>query len=267
MAEVGAGLALSACVGAGCTFTVSGVGELPSDDAGEPPDLAVADVTVEPKRDLAEVRDLAAPPDLAGLVVPSFLPPDIVDANAAALDKVSLIDTSLLQIARDGGPLAAPPAGVGFRVVNGIAVLTVGKMTIERQLRVVGGAPLAIIAADEITVGAELFANATFDAPGPGGYPPGMGPGAGPAGVGGATGDTGGAGARLAARPTAPSATAVARRRRDPAFFVYQDHGQQLGRNLCQRRRRARRLRQRQRRHAGRRWRLGRDAGGRGAGD
>jgi len=193
---------VSALVAVACSFSVPGLGlDEERTDLGAA-DLAVADGPMA-------VEDLAPPPpdltpavDLAGAVLPSFLPYTVVDANAADLDKVVLIDTSALMLQREGdSALRAPPAGVGFQLVNGIAVLSVGKMNIDRQLRVVGGAPLSIVAAAEIVVNAEVFANAALDLPGPGGWPSGTGPGAGPMGTSGMNGDdSGGAGGSYGTR-------------------------------------------------------------------
>jgi hypothetical protein len=198
------GLALSsACAVAAvaCTFSVRGLEtnpgggvdvEVPDGPPSTPDDLAGA-----PADDLTTT----APVDLANAVLPSFLPPTVVDGNAADLDRVTRIDTSALTIQRENDPTpGAPPPGVGFRQVNGIAVLTVGRMNIDRTLRVVGAAPLAIVAAKEISVNAEVLANAELDAAGPGGWPPAMGPGAGPSPSSSTGDDPGGAGGSYGTR-------------------------------------------------------------------
>jgi hypothetical protein len=159
--------------------------------------VAPPDMAMEPA-DLAVIPELAVPQsDLTGVVVYDLLGVDlahgpIVPSNttvaynpaAADLSGVVGIDTTALQIAitagpgNDGGTLAAPPTGVGFVVDGSFAVLTVGKWTVDKEVRVTGTRGLIVIA-KSVDIVNVIHAEAVGATRGPGGFAPASGPGAG----------------------------------------------------------------------------------------
>jgi len=146
--------------------------------------------------DMATPPDLAMPPaDLHGVVTFDLLSVDLAhgpivpsnttvpyNPNAADLSGVVAIDTSGLQLAiaagagNDGGTLAAPPSGVGFVVNGSFAVLTVGKWTVDKEVRVTGARAL-IVVAKSVDIKNVIHLEAVAGAAGPGGFAPTGGPG------------------------------------------------------------------------------------------
>lgn len=115
------------------------------------------------------------------------------DLSAADLVDPTIIDTSKLQLAF-GGPLAAPPAGVDFKDVAGVAVLRVGAWSQSAIVKVQGSRPLVVLASKAVSIAARVDAAADQATPGPGGDAQGKGAGFGTSGAHGEYCDPGGGG-------------------------------------------------------------------------
>jgi hypothetical protein len=136
--------------------------------------------------------------------VPSHVPLTAYKTDAANLSGVTAIDTHDLTI--NG---AAPPTGITFAFVNGVAVLSVAQWTINSGFSVTGDAPLIVVASGPVLIADSGTVNgaASASTPGPGGnaicstagagesMPAGGGAGGGANYGGGATASTGAAGA------------------------------------------------------------------------
>jgi len=155
----------------------------PPDMASEPADMAMPGDLATPPRDLTGVivYDLLGVDLAHGPIVPSNT---VVPYNPAAADLSGVvgIDTTALQLAiaggagNDGGTLAAPPSGVGFVVDGSFAVLTVGKWTVDKEVRVSGSRAL-IVVAKSVAIKNVIHAEAVGGVAGPGGFAALLGPG------------------------------------------------------------------------------------------
>ena len=154
--------------------------------------------------DLAAPADMAMPPgDMVGIQMFDLLGVDLAhgpivpsnttvayDPNAADLSGVVGINTSTLQIAiaagpgNDGGTLAAPPTGVGFVANGSFAVITVGKWTVDKEVKITGTRGL-IVVAKSVDINNLIHAEAVGVTAGPGGAGPDAGAGHGGDGTAG----------------------------------------------------------------------------------
>jgi len=156
--------------------------------------LAIALAAVQPDDMAQEIPDLSMPADMAmppgdmtGIVMYDLLGLDLAhgpivpsnttvmyDPAAADLSGVVAINTSTLQIAvaagagNDGGTLGAPPTGVGFVVSGAFAVMTVGKWTVDKEVKVSGTRGLIVIA-KSVDISNVIHVEAVGPTAGPGG--------------------------------------------------------------------------------------------------
>jgi hypothetical protein len=173
---------------AACEFSPLGAGGAGSDDDG------AGDEVVGPDAGPPRETPPADVPRVEGVL---HLPPDAWYAGTADVALTGgEIDTDELTI-----PSGALPDGVLFDVwpqPGGpeLAVLHIKALTIapDSTVRVVGGRPLIVIAAEDITVDGILDAGARRAEPGAGGSPPAEGPGAGGTGEHESVRDGGGGG-------------------------------------------------------------------------
>jgi hypothetical protein len=165
-----------------------------------PPDMAVpSDLAMEPPPDMAPY-----PP-----IVPSHVAPSRFAAGAPPISGLVEIDTTALTFRRapaatyDGGTTETPdagsimPPGVQFVVDGNYAVLSVGALTVDKELFVRGSRPLVIVSSGAVVVDDVIHGEATNLVAGPGGSPSNAGPGAGGPATANSSG-TGGAGHGLA---------------------------------------------------------------------
>jgi len=171
---------LTVWLGAGCSFRVAAVDESLGPDLAATPDgpvdvrdfagldltgfdLALVDLA---HIDLAQV-DLATM-DLSTVFVPSHVPASTYKPGAIDLAGLRAVDTDALQIDLGAG-LVQPPPGVVFAAFGGIAVLSVGGLSIDFDVSVTGSRPLAIVAARAVVVDHAVNASADLASAGPGG--------------------------------------------------------------------------------------------------
>jgi len=183
-------------LGQGCTFSVGAVGgdvgPLAADLSGSLEDLAGADLTGQPVPDLGgqPPGDLALPQVASHTAVP-------FDPTASDLSSVTEIDTGARKLRINGGAPQDPPAGVTFVAdpANNATVMTVGAWNVDKDVDVIGGPALIVLASKDVTISKEIRAFGKQNVPGPGGFGPAMGPGAGNTGeAGNGADDSGGAG-------------------------------------------------------------------------
>ena len=185
-------LVLVAC-GLGVIGTLEGPdGGDGADGSVEAPDASASDGAIQIDATLDATSPDAAP-------VPSNVPADSVDPNAASLTGIVAIDTTSLMVDVGVG-LASPPAGITFRHVDagagGAAILSVGKLVVNLPIKVTGTHALVMVASGIVTLENIISINATGAIPGPGGSSPATGNGRGGTGFnGGASNDCGGGGA------------------------------------------------------------------------
>lgn len=179
--------ALAAC---GLTVAGGGPGAVIGDEAGIDaggPDAVPVDA---PTADVRPTDDSGVD---AGSPLPSNVDASLVISSAADLVGPSTIDTTTGFI--DG---LLPPAGITVTKIpggaNGVTVIAVGKLTVDKELTVTGDRALVVLAASDVTIGARIRVDADMATAGPGGYGPGLGPGAGKPGVTGAGNDNSGGG-------------------------------------------------------------------------
>jgi len=157
--------------------------------------VQLAAVPKPPPPDMSAVVDMAMapPPDLAPYqpIVPSHVAPNRFVASAPPISGLVEIDTTALTFRRapatnyDGGTTETPdagsvmPPGVQFVVDGNYAVLSVGALTVDKELFVRGSRPLVIVSAGEVLVSDVIHAEALNLVAGPGGSPSNAGAGAG----------------------------------------------------------------------------------------
>lgn len=175
---------------AACSIDVRGTA------AGGGVDLpeAGADAPVDP--------DAGSRPSL----LPSNVPATTLDPNAASLTGVVRIDTTLPGLDLGGGLDASLPPGITFTIVDhpspsvadgGVAALSVGDLTIDRDVAITGARPLVVVSSGKVAVRAIVSANGRAAMPGPGGFAFDVaagGPGAGGRGDNGNVNDDSGGG-------------------------------------------------------------------------
>ena len=147
-------------------------------DVGGP----TTDLTIE--TDLAGIDlsglDLLVPPvDMAALIVPSHVGTIYLLPGAAALGSVTEIDTLNLTLRINGGSAQLPPGGTSLLLdaTSGLAVLSVGAFTIEKNLNVIGNRGLVVVASGGITISALVTVNGRLALGGPGAFVGGNGAG------------------------------------------------------------------------------------------
>lgn len=199
MSAVVVAISLAAC-GLDAVGSFGSEANTPSGDASSVP-IEGGDGDVPPDFTLDAAGDAAgeAGPTPA---LPSFVPGSLLDPDASALTGVLAIDTSALALDIGAGLTPTLPPGVSFTAVdagaNGVAVLSVGGMTINQAIAVSGKRALAIVSSQELVLDQVIDVSASGGTPGPGGHNPATGPGAGdngkPQGGGNDNSGAGGAG-------------------------------------------------------------------------
>lgn len=198
VAALGAGVG----AGVGCGLDVTGVTiAAEGEDTGVPylPEGGSLDGDIPPPGDGgsdAETDALVEDAD-AAIVVPAFahLPPGTFETGApdvtVPVNTTYVIDTSAGTINRnDGaGPVASPLLKLSG---NSVAVWSVGALSVQGSLDVIGTRGLIVVARSAISIDGTVNAAATMSAAGPGGGSPALGGGAGITGT--AAGDERGGG-------------------------------------------------------------------------
>lgn len=175
-----------------CGIDAIGTARAPDDpyvDA-ETPDVVEADALDPPDGAGQGDADASAP------IIPSHVDASLLLADGGALVGPGRIDTTLGTI-----DLLPPSEGIVFTMedggADGIAILSLGSLTVDKELLVTGDRALVVLATGAVEIGAPIRVDATGALKGPGGYGPGAGPGAGGPGATGAGNDNaagGGAG-------------------------------------------------------------------------
>ena len=132
-------------------------------------------------------------PDAGVVFAPSHIQPVYtLTAGDVSISQASTIDTTNRTIALNGAAAVVSPDIVHS---DGVAVWSVGSLTTDQRLTVVGDRPLVIVAARDVTIRFTVSAFGELAVPGPGGSLPALGAGKGTNGAKTGSDASGGGGA------------------------------------------------------------------------
>ena len=192
---------LSGAIGCGLSAIATGGFDAPVDGGPDPdsagpradgasPDSAPS---VDAAPDAGATDAEADRPDAGVIFRPThILPVYSLTAGDVTITMQSGINTTTGFIALNGAPAALSPDIV---ITNGIAVWSVGALTVNAKLSITGDRPLVIVAARDVTISQTVSAYGDVAKPGPGGFAAAAGAGKGASGAKTANDASGGGGA------------------------------------------------------------------------